>query len=201
MKKIARILLTALVVVLSCITVFSTCAVGIKQNNSGGFSSVCEISRDSKEWILDNFSQYETADELMNGMVRFALKEFTYEDMGYFLIQTADFDKFIGENNFHGVCFEFAVFAKTVALVWAEEKGVDIKAHICNVWYFKDGKRQGHSYNYFEYDGETVYLDLTADLTAYTKGNFKYIYGAVKTDCPKEEYNKKLYKKSYSSYI
>ena len=201
MKKFARILLTAVVVVLSCLTIFSTCAVGINQNASGGFSSVCDISRESKDWILENFREYETADELMNGMLRFALKEFTYKDMGYFLIQTANFDKFIGENDFHGVCFEFSVFAKTVALVWAEEKGVDMKAYICNVWYWKGGKRQGHSYNYFEYDGDTVYLDLTADNSHFKKGELQYVYGAVKTHLTKEEYNKTLYEKSYAYYI
>ncbi len=201
MKKVAKFSLTALVVVLSLITVLTTFAVTLTQNASGGYNGICEISRDSKEWIIDNFGDYETPDELMLGLLRFALKEFTYKNMGYFLIQTADFDRFIGENDFHGVCFEFSVFAKTVALVWAEEKGVGIKAFICNVWYWKGGKRQGHSYNYFEYNGKTFYLDLTADQNHFSKGEFDKIWGAVDCKTDKKSFTKKLYKKSYSTYI
>lgn len=201
MKKFYKILLTTVVLLLSAVTVFVSLAVGITGNASGGYNGVCEISADSKEWIIDNFGDYETPDELMTGLLHFAITEFTYENMGYFLIQTANFDKFIGENNFHGVCFEFSVFAKTVALVWAEEKGLPLKAFICNVWYWKGGKRQGHSYNYFEFDGRTVYLDLTADQNHFRKGEFDKIWGAVDCKTDKKSFNKKLYPRSYSNYI
>ena len=201
MKKFYKILLTSVVVLLSAITILVSAAVGITSNASGGYNGVCEISADSKEWIIDNFGDCDTPEELMTGLLRFAICEFTYEDMGYFLIQTANFDKFIGENDFHGVCFEFSVFAKTVALVWAEDKGVALSAYICNVWYWKGGKRQGHSFNYFEFDGKTVYLDLTADQNHFRKGAFDKVYGAVICKTDKKSYTKALYPKSYFNYI
>lgn len=200
--RAAKFLVRALAVVVVALTLFATLFVCHTQNVSGGFSAVCEVGDEAKAWVAENFFQFDTVDALMDGMLGFALSNFTYDNDGYPLIQTADFDRFIFDDSFHGVCFEFSVFAKTVALLWAEEKGVDMKAYICNVWYLnKQNKRVGHSYNYFEYDQKTVYLDLTADLSSFNADMPELVYGAVYIDMPKQDYNRKLFKSDNTTYI
>lgn len=199
MRKISNVFLKAIV----CVLILATLGVSVyscyTQNMSGGYSSVCEIDSKNREWILDNFSHCNTAVELLRAISDFAVNNFTYSDRSYFFIQTADFDRFVFEDNFHGVCFEFAVFAKTVATVWAEEKKVAMKSYICNTWYFSHSKQVGHSYNFFEVGDKTLLLDLTCDVSLAKQG--QTVWGPAIVLTSKEEYNRKAFNPYSTTFI
>lgn len=200
MKVLFKVLIYTVCVILAATTVFASVFVSYSQNTSGSYSSICEIDKNSREWISDNFYQYETVPQLLWGISKFAADNFTYSERKYFLIQTADFDKFVFEDGFYGVCFEFAVFAKVVAVCWAEEKGVDLDSFVCNIHYFdKNKKRTGHSYNYFEFNGERYILDLTIDVDC--RKNGEELWGPNLLLTSMESYNEKYFDPYNTYYI
>lgn len=200
MKVFLKILTYVVCVILAAATVFASVFVSYSQNTSGGYSSICEIDKESREWIAENFYQYETVPQLLWGISKFAADNFTYSERKYFLIQGADFDKFIFRDDFNGVCFEFAVFAKVVAVCWAEEKNVDLDCFVCNIHYFDENKkRTGHSYNYFELDDQCFILDLTVDVSC--RKNGEELWGPNLLLTSMESYNEKHFSPYNTYYI
>ena len=69
-----------------------------KERNSGGYTGVNSImSNSSKQWVIDNFDEYETFDDLLyNGMTPFVLNNFVYDSKyNYrFPLQSFNFELF-----------------------------------------------------------------------------------------------------------
>ena len=195
-KNLTAVLLAVAVIFTSAFTVFAC----ITQNTGGGYNGLCDISASSKEWILENFGDCPDTESLLLRMSDFAVENFTYELQTYLIFQVADFDSFIASKNFYGMCFEFAVFAKTVALVWAEERGEELKAHICNTYYYdKQGEKQAHSYNFFAVGERCYYLDLTGDVSDAKNG--RKPTGPLICRRPKEVVNQAIYAPYRSEFI
>ncbi len=194
-KAFCAVILSVLVVLTALFSVFACRS----QNVGGGYTGTSDISAASKEWIIKTFNDCEDTEALLIKMSDFATRNFTYELQRYFPFQVADFDSFISKKGFYGMCFEFAVFAKTVALVWAEEKGVSMQAHICNTYYYEDNEKQAHSYNFFTESGTTYYLDLTGDLNDMKNG--KKVTGPLICKASKELVNKALYSPYREEFI
>jgi hypothetical protein len=126
------------------------------------------MSNSSKQWVIDNFGEYETFDDLLyKGMTPFVLNNFVYDSKyNYrFPIQSFNFELFQNVK-WHGVCFQFAQWAKSVVLEWSNHKGVDVQSYVFDVELKGGGK---HSYNFFVYDENTYCVDFTEALTLYNK--------------------------------
>lgn len=125
-------------------------------------AETCLISKQSQEWIVDQFGDCETFEELLKKMTTFSIENFNYHFYDE-KIQHFNFDE-LRLNGFRGCCYDYAIFTKTTVNYWSILKNKDIKSYVVDVVY-KDGKTR-HSYNYFlvsEEDGkEKLYcVDLT----------------------------------------
>ncbi len=182
LKKITAIITAVLMIAVVSLTIINTAT----QNSSGNFSAACgRITDRGKRWVIENFGSYETVEELLVAIDVYGMKEFTYDDSDYEFIQWFDFDQFVFQRDFNGLCFDFACFSKCTALVWAEAKNVDLKCYIYDV---KTKSGTPHSYNYFVHGDKTYYMDVTHDNTQYKKGKTDKIYGPIETKgrTPKE---------------
>lgn len=140
-----------------------------KERNSGGYTGVNSImSNSSKQWVIDNFDEYETFDDLLyNGMTPFVLNNFVYDSKYNYRFPLQSFNFELFQNvKWHGVCFQFAQWAKSVVLEWSNHKGIDVQSYIFDVELKGGGK---HSYNFFVCDGNTYCVDFTEALTLYNK--------------------------------
>ena len=119
-----------------------------------------------------NREQEKFEDFLYEGLIKFAIKNFVYDDNynHYFLVvQRFNFNEF-RQDDFHGVCYQFAQFAKSVVL---ELYGKEVKSFVCDVRINRNFNKT-HSYNYFiivDANGnkETYFVDLTSILSHYKK--------------------------------
>jgi hypothetical protein len=163
MQRFKKILSVFLVLCL-LITIFISGRVNMQQNISGKASSICTVTPVCEKWILDNFSKYQTVEEVMVAYDNFACQNFTYEKRIY--LQNFDFEGFITEKNYHGVCFEFTCTLKCVLLVLSQnfERFSDVKSYVCCVL---TSDRQGHCYNIIYSNGKCYEIDVTEDATCY----------------------------------
>lgn len=153
--------------IIACMLVLSLFS-GLVYNNyteatSGSATAeTCLISKQSQQWISEQFGDCETFEELLKALTDFSKKNFNYHIFDE-AIQHFNFDE-LRLNGFKGCCYDYAIFAKTTVNYWSILKNKDIKSYVVDV-VFKDGKTR-HSYNYFfvsENDGkEKLYcVDLT----------------------------------------
>lgn len=141
------------------------------------------ISKESKQWILDEFGQYETFDNLLYGMANFALDNFKYQ---IFLEapQHFNFDEFL-TNGYRGCCYDFSIWAKMVVLTWAKHNNVDVTAYVFDVKHLKY-ENFSHSYNHFIVNGVQYHADFTylLNIEKYNLSIATYIF---KTNCDYKE--------------
>lgn len=171
MRKFYKLLLT--LVLIGCIC-FSAQSFITNANNGTDCTMGGIITEQTQRFILDTFDNACSPEELANQILTFCLTHFTYDKSSITIPQTADTNRFIFKNDFHGVCMDFSAFVKSVFQVVGRQKGWE---HVgCSVVLGHDLRaREGHAVNYIWVkapDGTvTVYeLDLTRDLTLHNKG-------------------------------
>lgn len=189
MKKFKIITSTVLIVVL-VITVILTFININKQNHSGRYSSICTLTEQDKEWIIENFSQYNSVEELIVGINNYICKNFTYTEKIY--IQHFDFAETVQSKT--ALCFDFAALQKCIIMVIAENKGwSDIKVYIADI---KTSITSGHSYNFICVGDKKYYSDPTNDLYLYNHGQRPQYYeniGNLSFQQYADKYNEKIY--------
>ena len=142
-RKIISIVLSVLLVCTVCFTLTTTC---LENNRSGGWSSVCALKDADKEWIEENYSQYETIEELLYAICEDICTKYTYVDKSYFLnMQHFSFSDFIKSKK--GLCFDFACYTKCVVLYMSKVKGWNAKVYVADL----RTPKGGHSYNFITY--------------------------------------------------
>ena len=166
MKKF-KILLTSLLIIALSLTLVFAFVNTHKQNRSGGYSSVCTLTEQDKKFIIDNFSQYETVEDLIVAINDYICKNFTYTDKVY--IQHFEFAETVESKT--GLCFDLKKKKKCIVTVIAEYKDWDIKVYVADV----ETRTDAHSYNFICVGDKKYFSDPTSNLTRYNKGK-KVIY-------------------------
>ena len=162
MKKIKYITSSILILILISTLVFAFVNTH-KQNRSGGYSSVCTLTEQDKKFIIDNFSQYETVEELIVAINEYICKNYKYVDKTY--IQHFDFAETV--KNKTGLCFDFASLQKCIIAVISEYNGWDdVKVYVADV----ETRTDAHSYNFICVGDKKYFSDPTSNLTRYNKG-------------------------------
>lgn len=184
MKALKTICSTLLVIALLATAGFSYRA-SRQQNESGGYSAVSTVTERSSQWMLEQFGDCRSVPELLLKVDRFACDNFVYETQTYpFVVQAFDLDKFIFEDNFHGMCFEFSSFVKCAVLVWKEaHHREDVQAFVYDV---KKGSDWRHSYNFVMEDGYTWFLCVTTDNTRTNRGQDAIGIALLSNETPAE---------------
>ena len=153
------------------------------------------MSTSSKQWVIDNFDEYETFDDLLyNGMTPFVLNNFVYDSKHNYRFPLQSFNFELFQNvKWHGVCFQFAQWAKSVV---TELYGSEVRCYIADVR-INHNFSKTHSYNYFIVEDsngnrETYFVDFTGILSHYRRNE---PYGCcVKKigDIPFKDYSEKV---------
>ena len=164
---------------------------------SGSFTALSSpMTSTDKKWVHETFDDYETFDELLyDGMIPFATNNFVYDDdynHHFLVIQQFNFNQF-RQDEFHGVCYQFAQWAKSVV---TELYGSEVRCYIADVR-INHNFSKTHSYNYFIVEDsngnrETYFVDFTGILSHYRRNE---PYGrCVKKigDMPFKDYSEKV---------
>ncbi|MBR7132560.1 MAG: hypothetical protein IKD04_03425 [Clostridia bacterium] len=179
MKNVKIIFSLVLIIALSFTIVFAFTNT-YKQNRSGGYSSVCTLTEQDKEWIIENFSQYNTVEDLIVGINDYICKNYRYVDKNY--IQHFDFAETVKSKS--GLCFDFASMQKCIITVISEYNGWDtVKVYVADV----ETRTDAHSYNFICVGDKKYFSDPTTNLTRYKKGK-KVVYYEDIGDLSFEEY-------------
>ena len=157
--------------------------------NGSATAETCLISKQSQQWIEEQFGDCETFEELLDEMTKFSINNFNYYVFDEKL-QHFNFDE-LRLNGFKGCCYDYAIFAKTTVNYWSILKNKGIESHVVDA-VCKGGER--HSYNYFlTIENNRLYcVDLTLASTRPDKADI-YVY---KVTCCNDflEHCKKCYK-------
>ena len=146
--------------------------------NGSATAETCLISKQSQQWISEQFGDCETFEELLKALTDFSKKNFNYHIFDE-AIQHFNFDE-LRLNGFKGCCYDYAIFAKITVNYWSILKNKDIKSYVVDVVY-KDGKTR-HSYNYFfvsENDGEEKLYCVDLTLASYHPNVDNYVYEVI----------------------
>ena len=169
-------------------------------NHNGNYSDVCGvITEETESWVLSNFGQYANLEQLLFAIEDFAFENFTYSSDGLLIsqriLQHFDMQQFI-KSDFQGVCFDFSCFCKNVVLIWSESRGEAVQCFVDEVYI---SFSNAHAYNYFvDSQGNTWYLDLTADNTCYKNGDMQNIWGPLNLgDMTVKAFDRVLYPDGY----
>ncbi|MBR4910546.1 MAG: hypothetical protein IKZ47_04405 [Clostridia bacterium] len=142
-----------------------------KTQTSGWYSDVCGIiSPKAQKWILSEFGDCSTLEDLLQHLDNFGIEHFVYDgDKKYFMgLQTFDLDGFLfGESRYRGLCFDFSCWVKDCVLVWADAHEEQVEVFVIDV-ITKAGS--AHSYNIIRYNGKMFILDVTVDNSRARKG-------------------------------
>lgn len=164
MKKVLNIicLIMAVLIVASMFMTYNA------EREKGSYTvSLQLLTQKDKDWIIDTFGDSNTVEELLSSMELFVTNNFVYKSsvINQIPLQSFHFGKF--RRDFTGVCFDFSCFVKTVCVVWAESKNIDVKCYVIDC---KLENKQAHSYNYLVTDDRTYYMDFTQFNTLVKKG-------------------------------
>lgn len=175
-RKIISIVISILLVCTVCFAFTTTC---LEHNRSGGWSSVCTLTDEDKEWIEENYSQCETIEELLYAINEDICTEYTYVDKSYFLgMQHFNFSEFIRSKE--GLCFDFACYTKCVVLYMSEVKGWNAKVYVADL----RTPKGAHSYNFITYvdnNGDEIryYTDMTNNLYRYNNNKEFTVFSSI----------------------
>ena len=180
-KTVACIILCALFVTSFAFSAYASS----QQKGQGDYSAITTVTERSSQWMLDQFGHCRTVPELLEEIDRFGCENFVYEDLYTIqIIQSFDLDKFLFEDDFHGVCFEFSSFVKCAVLVWKEaHHREDVQAFVYDV---KKGSDWRHSYNFVMEDGYTWFLCVTTDNTRTNRGQDPIGIALLSNETPAE---------------
>ena len=164
MKKVLNIicLIMAVLIVASMFMTYNA------EREKGSYTvSLQLLTRQDKDWIIETFGDNNTVEELLNSMESFVADNFNYKSsvINQIPLQSFRFGKF--RKDFTGVCFNFSCFVKTVCIVWAESKNINIKCYVIDC---ELNTKQAHSYNYLVIADKTYYMDFTQFNTLAKKG-------------------------------
>ena len=164
MKKVLNIIcfILAVLIVASMFMTYNA------EREKGSYTvSLQLLTQQDKDWIIDNFGDCNTVEELLNSMELFVAENFIYNSsiLNQIPLQSFRFGKF--RRNFTGVCFDFSCFVKTVCIVWAESNNIDVKCYVIDC---ELENKQAHSYNYLVTADKTYYMDFTQFNTLVKKG-------------------------------
>ena len=160
--------LNALCLILAVLIIASMFATFNAEREKGLYTvSLQLLTQEDKGWIIGEFGDCNTVEELLNSMELFVAENFIYKSsiLNQIPLQSFRFGKF--RKDFTGVCFDFSCFAKTVCIVWAESKNIDIKCYVIDC---ELSNNQAHSYNYLVTADKTYYMDFTQFNTLAKKG-------------------------------
>ncbi|MBR5202567.1 MAG: hypothetical protein IKW45_04820 [Clostridia bacterium] len=150
--------------IIACVLVISI-FVALVYNNygeaiSGSYTAeTCLISKQSQQWIEEQFGDCETFEELLKELTDFSINNFNYYIYDE-KIQHFNYDE-LRLNGFKGCCYDYAIFTKSTVNYWSILKKQNIKSYVVDV-IFKDGETR-HSYNYFLTNENKLYcVDLTS---------------------------------------
>jgi len=141
------------------------------------------ISAKTEEFIIKEFGSAKSPAQLMAMVSAFSMKNFVYDGRVVGVLQVIDVNKFVFEQNFHGVCLDFSVFTKTVFSVICEHNNFEKVA--CYTVLGQTPFSEGHAVNYIAFplteDLTAVYfLDLTDVVAAAKAGKApKHIEGEI----------------------
>ena len=171
MRKFCKLLL--FIILVGCIY-FSVHSFITNANTGTDCTMGRIITEQTEHFILDTFGFADSPEALANLILDFILEHFTYDESSVTIPQTADTNRFIFKNDFHGVCMDFSAFVKSVFQVICRHKGWEQGGcHVVLGYGLRS--RVGHAVNYLSVknpDGTvTIYeFDTTRDLTLRQKG-------------------------------
>lgn len=194
--KVYNFLMIALILAVS---VGMVVTVTTEKLNGYGSAACPTITQSSKEWINNEFGDANDFNDLLSQMNFFVCNNFVYDDKDvlWFPIQHFNFEHF-RKSNWHGICWDFSMWAKVVVNEVSKTKGWDIKSFVVDAKLL-DGSH--HSYNFFETPDGTWYVDYTAMNTAFKEGksiieianNIAFIGATDKYDYAKNHYGDIVY--------
>ena len=170
--KVYNFLMTTLILIVSVSMVF---AITTEKLDGYGSAACPTITQSSKEWINKEFGDATDFNDLLSQMNIFVCHNFVYDDDDVLLfpIQHFNFEHF-RKSDWHGICWDFSMWAKVVVNEVSKTKGWDIKSFVFDAK-LKDGAR--HSYNFFETPDGTWCVDYTIMNSAFKKGKSAYEIG------------------------
>lgn len=119
-------------------------------------------------FVREQFGDCETLEEMLEQADRYVCNNFDYDyelAEGY-QIQYTDVERTIRTNK--GICYDFSMFVKVCANVFAQQKGIPAKAYTAVCTELKGDGR--HAYNYVVCDERCYYVDSTFDNSAQESG-------------------------------
>lgn len=184
-KTVACIILCALFVTSFAFSAYASS----QQKGQGDYSAITTVTERSSQWMLDQFGHCRTVPKLLEEIDRFGCENFVYEDLYTIqIIQSFDLDKFLFEDDFHGVCFEFSSFVKCAVLVWKEaHQRDDVQVYVYDV---RRSLQSTHSYNFITEDGHTWFIDMTVNNNRWTHGQKSPGVIEILGETPKEYANR-----------
>jgi len=165
MKKMIK---TVLVITMIACTLFSTYSFARGAALGTNRFTGTVTTRETEDFCLQTFQHATSPEQLALIVIFFALKNFTYDESYTTHPQTLDTHRFIFQNDFHGVCADFATFVNTALRVVSRHKGWEhVGSHI--VTCIDPSDLSAHMLNYLSVrlpDGTVkVYeIDTTWDL-------------------------------------
>ena len=160
--------LNVLCLILAILIIASMFVTFNEEREKGSYTvSMQLLTQEDKAWIIGEFGDCNTVEELLNSMESFVTDNFIYKSsiLNQIPLQSFHFGKF--RRDYTGVCFDFSCFAKTVCIVWAENKNIDVKCYVIDC---ELENKQAHSYNYLVTADKTYYMDFTQYNTLDKKG-------------------------------
>ena len=131
------------------------------EQTSGDLTAASSVlTTEDKKWIQENFGEYKTFEDLLYiGIIPFTIELFVYDSVHdhHLPFQAFNFSVYRTKCNFHGVCFHFAQFTKIIV---EEVMSETVESYIVDVRVNRIDDIT-HSYNYFVYNNDTYYVDLT----------------------------------------
>ena len=166
--------------ILVCLAFLATCAFTVlttrKQNRSGSYSVINGvITEQVSDFLVENFQGADTPEKLAEMLTDFSQKNFTYDEKTIDFIQNVNLERFIYEQNFTGVCLDFATFVKATFCTIAKENNWENVSCYCAFVSRLLDRKSGHVMNYITVKNDsgdtTVYeFDTTWDLNRYENG-------------------------------
>lgn len=162
MKRIRTSLQTILIFALIVVIIMT---IVVTENQSiSGYSITTKCSPAARTWIIENFGNAASIEELLNDINLFICTRTYIEQKPTDLFQCFDIDKFIG-NDCNGLCYDWSCFTSVVVREMSAHKcWKGITPLVVDAISLNDSSNS-HSFNFVvnENNNITYYLDTTFD--------------------------------------
>ena len=165
---------TALVITMIACTLFSTYNFARGGALGTNHFTGTVTTREAEDFCLQTFQYADTPEQLALSVIIFAFKNFTYDESYCTFPQTLDTHRFIFQDDFHGICADFATFVNTAFRVVSRHKGWEhVSSHM--VVCINPSDLSAHMLNYLsvrQADGSVMVfeIDTTWELSRYQAG-------------------------------